>query len=207
MDSKQVIKWIETNFLDVRVYESRDGGEVGQGITVDWDAQKNHASYLSFTDNEGKLSKKIIVWDFDEDHFKVLALLHELGHHTENQQEGKVVYNEIQAWKGCFKWYKHLGLEITKDLLYKASTWLSSYLKVYGYSEDNNQDMKDLGMYYTKPETVTDITESVVPSIVPELYYPTNIDDTSSETNPSFKIGDLTKPLMFGKESWKKSWR
>lgn len=211
MTYDDIVRWVETSFLDVRVYSRNDGVEIGQGITVEWDSRKNHASYVKYTDPEdGKVSRKIVVWEFDEDKYKTLALLHELGHHTECQ-EGDIIYKERRAWEGCFKWMRVLGINTTKDLLYKASEWFSSYIDVYSDEGGQKEWLDKFGMEYlptTTPRSTgreaVDFSfeprEVIVPYIV-DFPFPKDLNVPSS---PQEVYGS---PKMFGRESWRKTWR
>ena len=197
-DYDKIVFWVEDNFLDVRVYGKHDGKDIGQGITVNWRVKKNQASYLSCTDNEGKISKKIIVWDFDKISYKTFALLHELGHHTECQN-GDPVYKERKAWEGCFKWMHHLGISVTEDLLLQASKWFSSYLTEYGLNGDDKVWLDKYGMHYI-PEIKDDY--------IRYLEDLNDIEPIATKFNLKGKLSkSFDKRKIFGRESWRKHWR
>lgn len=201
MKYSEVESWVTTNFLDVSVHTSSQGSDIGNKVTVDWQSRKNHASYLSGTIDEDKVHK-IIMWDFDDEDLKVLALLHELGHHTEDQ-DGDVVYKEQMAWEGCFKWMNKLGLKLTNKLRNAVSDWFSTYLNAYGLTKDVSEWLLKHNIQY-KPNSInTNISKgepciNVVNFITP---------DTSLLTDFGFK-GTFNKPTVadkiWGFESWKK---
>lgn len=203
---EEVVKWVECNFLDVRVYNCQDGRDIGQGITVDWGCKRNHASYLRCESPEGKVSKKIVVWEFDNLEYKTLALLHELGHHTECQDGGNV-YQERKAWEGCFKWMRYLGLPITKDILNKASQWFSSYLDFYRCVDENKDWLAQNGMGYV--ETPKEVNNGIDVALSYNLvdrnnHYPV-ISKYQEVDMPS--VQSTPKSSMYGKESWRKHWK
>ncbi|UUW39726.1 hypothetical protein VP14_039 [Vibrio phage VPMCC14] len=204
MRYSEVEKWVTNNFLDVTVHTSSEGSDVGNKVTVDWTGYKNYASYLTATIDDVDVHK-IIIWDFDNEDEKVLALLHELGHHTEDQN-GDVVYKEKMAWEGCFKWMEHLGIELNKGLLHTASVWFSSYLDVYGITDSISNWMKSVGLSYKEKQynlnlfddgniTIQDFSNHPVFSI--DINFEYKITEPKKTNNPK------TYPV-WGYESWKK---
>lgn len=193
MRYSEVEKWVTTNFLDVSVHTSVQGSDIGNKVTVDWQARRNSASYISGT-SDGEKMHKIILWDFDDEDLKILALLHELGHHTEDQ-EGGVVYKEQMAWEGCFKWMNKLGLKLTNKLRNTISEGFSSYLNVYGLTEEVSKWLVKHGIEY-KPDNSNMKIEpyDVFNSIAPEKDLLTDLGFT----------GTFGKPKMWGFEPWKK---
>ena len=184
MTYEDVKYWIRTNYTDVEIICSRETSTpelhlYSGDITI---------SFIEFTapsfhyiTNDKSTSKYIVCNTYKDDNLNILALLHELGHHTTDQKDipyelkynfskkNEVFYNEINAWEGCKSFCEELG--ILWDVAF-AKDMFMTYVDYFGANKYCHSLMKSVGFL------------------------------SEDEFNKMYKTLKINKPL-FGVESWR----
>lgn len=147
MKYEDIVLYIKLNFPELDIYHSSIGSCVGDGITIDWEMQEEKATYCTAEFENGNTKRFIVMGDFKNKSHKKLALLHELGHHT-SDQNGGVLEREMNVWSSCFNWFNKLNIILTDNLKIKALTWFYSYVNEYGLTKQVSSWLNSNGLSY-----------------------------------------------------------
>ena len=157
MKIRQVIKWLNKNYPDIKiitrgnrtdtkVLKLKDNLEVKINFNM---LPQGYGCLLTDYQEKplvGKYKGVVVLYNYKKDSDSIAVLLHEVGHYITPREEGAVLQNEINAWEGAFKLSEKLGLPVTRQVKVFANICLNGYIKMYGLSEDHRKVLIKLGL-------------------------------------------------------------
>lgn len=157
MKIRQVIKWLNKNYPDIKIITKGNRTDTkvlkladNREVKINFNMHTEGFGCIITDDQEkplvGKYNAVVVLFNYKKDIDNIATLLHEVGHYITPQEEGAALQNEINAWEGAFKLSEKLGLPVTRKVKGFANICLNSYIKTYGLSEDHRKALIELGL-------------------------------------------------------------